>query len=88
MLMFHKTSVLSILDYGSQTYDSASEATLKVLDPIHNEGLHLSFRAFKSSPNVYVQVDSGELLLSLHRDLLTMRSAIKIQASDSPTSLI
>ena len=88
LLMLYKATVLSILDYGSQIYGSASEATLKVLDPIHNEGLRLSTGAFKSSPTVSVQVECGEPPLSLHRDLLTMRSAIRIQASDSPTKVL
>ena len=85
LMMLYKTTVLSILDYGSQIYGSASVDTLKNLDPIHNEGLRISTGAFKSSPNKSVQVESGEPPLSLHRDLVTMRSAIKIQASDSPT---
>ena len=85
LMMLYKTTVLSILDYGSQIYGSASEAALKTLDPIHNEGLRISTGAFRSSPSNSVQVESGEPPLSLHRDLVTMRSAIKIQSSDSPT---
>ena len=85
LLMLYKTTVLSILDYGCQIYGSASEAALKVLDPIHNEGLRISTGAFKSSPSKSLQVEIGEPPLSLHRDLVTMRSAIKIQANDSPT---
>ena len=84
-MMLYKTTVLSILDYGSQIYGSASEAALRNLDPIHNEGLRISTGAFRSSPTKSVQVESGEPPLSLHRNLVTMRSAIKIQASDSPT---
>ena len=85
LLMLYKTTVLSILDYGCQIYGSASEAALKDLDPIHNEGLRISTGAFKSSPNKSLQVEVCEPPLSLHRDLVTMRSAIRIQASDSPT---
>ena len=85
LMALYKTTVLSILDYGSQIYGSASEATLKTLDPIHNEGLRICTGAFKSSPNMSVQVESGEPPLSLHRDLVTMKSAVRIKASDSPT---
>ena len=85
LMMLYKTTVLSILDYGSQIYGSASEAALRILDPIHNEGLRISTGAFRSSPTKSVQVESGEPPLALHRDLVTMRSAIKIQSSDSPT---
>ena len=88
LMMIYKATVLSILDYGCQIYGSASEATLKILDPIHNEGLRLCSGAFRSSPCNSLQVESGELPLNLHRDLITIRSAVRIQASDSPTKAL
>ena len=85
LLKLYKATVLSIIDYGSQIYGSASEATLKSLESIHNEGLRICTGAFRLSPVKSIHVESGEPPLSLHRDLVTMRSAIKIQAGDSPT---
>ena len=85
LLMIYKALVLSKLDYGSPIYGSASQNTLKSLDPIHTRGLRLCSGAFKSSPNTSVCCESGEPPLSLHRDLVTMRSALKIMSTDSPT---
>ena len=85
LMILYKATVLSILDYGSEIYGSASEATLKILDPIHNEGMRICTGAFRSSPCSSLQVESGEPPLSLHRDLITLRSAVRIKASDSPT---
>ena len=86
LLMVYKALVLSKLDYGSPIYSSASRNTLKSLDPIHTRGLRLCTGAFKSSPNTSVCCESGEPPLPLHRDLVTMRSALKIMSSASPQS--
>ena len=85
LLMVYKALVLSKLDYGSPIYSSASRNTLKSLDLIHTRGLRLCTGAFKSSPNTSVCCESGEPPLPLHRDLVTMRSALKIMSSASPT---
>ena len=85
LLMVYKALVLSKLDYGSPIYSSASRNTLKSLDPIHTRGLRLCTGAFKSSPNTSVCCESGEPPLPLHRDLVTMRSALKIMSTASPT---
>ena len=85
LLMIYKALILSKLDYGSPIYGSASQSTLKSLDSIHTRGLRLCSGAFKSSPNTSVCCESGEPPLSLHRDLVTMRSALKIMSTDSPT---
>ena len=85
LMMLYKATILSIIDYGSEIYGSASEATLKALNPIQNEGIRICTGAFKSSPCTSLQVESGEPPLALHRDLITLRTAIRIRASDSPT---
>ena len=85
LLMIYKALVLSKIDYGSPIYGSASKASLKSLDPIHTRGLRICNGAFKSSPNSSVLCESGEPPLSFHRDLVTLRSALKIKSTDSPT---
>ena len=84
LIMMYKALILSKIDYGSPIYGSASEATLKSLDSIQTRSLRLCTGAFRSSPNPSVLCESGEPPLSLHRDLVTMRSALKILSSDSP----
>ena len=85
LLMVYKALALSKLDYGSPIYSSSSRNTLKSLDPIHTRGLRLCTGAFKSFPNTSVCCESGEPPLPLHRDLVTMRSALKIMSTASPT---
>ena len=85
LLTLYKALVLSRIDYGCPVYGSATEATLRALDPIHAQGLRLCSGAFRSSPVSSVLCESGEPPLSLHRDLVTMRSALKILSSNSPT---
>ena len=67
LLYLHKTLVLSVLDYGSHLYASASKSTLKKLDPIHNIGLRLATGAFKSSPVVSLYAETGFCSLDQRR---------------------
>ena len=47
--IIYKSLILSQIQCGSQIYITAKENLLKILDPIHNEGICLS-TAFKTSP--------------------------------------
>ena len=82
--ILYKATVLPILDYGCQVYGSATTSVLSNLDPIHNEGARIITGAFRSSPVESIHVMNGELPLDLHRDLVNMKTAIRIRASDSP----
>ena len=72
LLILYKSTILSIIDYGSQIYGSASETVLNNLNSIQTQGLRICTGAFKSSPNLSVLCESGELPLKLHRELVTM----------------
>ena len=80
----YRATVLPILDYGSQVYGSATRSQLARLDPIHNEGTRLISGAFRSSPVTSLHVENGDPPLDLHRDLIQMKSALRIKESDSP----
>ena len=80
----YKATVLPILDYGSQVYGSATQAKLSLLESIHNEGARIITGAFKSTYTPSLHVECGDLPLDLHRDLIAMKSALRIQATDSP----
>ena len=41
MIMLYKATILSIIDYASPIYSSASPSALKTLDPIQNTGIRL-----------------------------------------------
>ena len=63
LLYLHSTLILSRLDYASHLYMAANESKLKLLDPIHNEGLRIATGAFKSSriQSLYVECSSPSL---------------------------
>ena len=80
----YRATVLPILDYGSQVYGSATQAKLSQLESIHNEGARIITGAFRSTYAPSLHVEGGDLPLDLHRELVTMKSAIRIQSTDSP----
>ena len=86
--MIYKATVLSKLDYGSQIYGSASKASLQRLEPIQNEGLRLITGAFRSSPTESLHVESGEPPLTLHRELVAMKTKVRLVNNQSPAAAL
>ena len=84
LMMLYKSTVLSIMDYGSPIYSSASDAALKILDPVHHLGIRLATGAFKSSPVTSLIAESGELPLYNRFEQNTMQRALKLKISKSP----
>ena len=80
-----KATVMSKINYGAPIYGSATQATLKKLHTVQTQGLRLCTGAFKSSPNSSVICESGEIPMDLENELLTMRTALRIIGTDSPT---
>lgn len=64
--------VRSALDYGSMIYGSASISQLQSLDRVQSRALRLCSGALKSSPVVSLQVELGEMPLSLRRKKLSL----------------
>ena len=50
LLRLYRALVRSKLDYGSFVYGSARASYIKILDPIHNQGLRICLGAFRTSP--------------------------------------
>ena len=84
LLKLYKTTVLPILEYGSPIFSSASESTLRMLDPVHNLGIRLASGAFRSSPVQSLIVEAGELPLS-YKFKITICRALKIITSPTKT---
>jgi hypothetical protein len=80
MLRLYRSLVRSKLDYGSFIYGSATEAKLRILDPVHHTSIRLATGAFRTSPVVSLYAESGELSLSVRRILLLCRYASKLTA--------
>ena len=70
----------SKLEYGSQVYSSASQFTLKKLNPVNNEALRICTGAFRTSPASSLQVEAGSPPLDLQRDQQLMRYILKIES--------
>ena len=67
LLLLHRTLILPKLEYGSEIYSSATEARLRVLDPVHHGGIRLATGAFRTSPIPSLLVDAGFWPLDLRR---------------------
>ncbi|KAK3890408.1 hypothetical protein Pcinc_005644 [Petrolisthes cinctipes] len=69
----HLRTFTSKLDYGCEVYSSATDARLRVLDPVHHAGVRLATGAFRSSPIPSLLVDANEPPLDLCRQSLMVR---------------
>ncbi|KAF0757674.1 Uncharacterized protein FWK35_00013692, partial [Aphis craccivora] len=50
LINIYKSLILSKTKYGSIIYNTAKPNLLKILNPIHNEGIRLAIGAFRTSP--------------------------------------
>ncbi|XP_076336225.1 uncharacterized protein LOC143239218 [Tachypleus tridentatus] len=72
MLKIYCALICSKLNYGSMVYGSARSSALKVLDPIHHQGLRLCTGAFCTSPVQSLYMESHEPTLHLCRLQLSL----------------
>ena len=80
-LKLYRSLVRSKLDYGCIVYGSASKTALAQLDPVHNQGLHLSLGAFRSSPVESLCVEAHEPPLEIRREKLALQYILKLKAN-------
>jgi ribonuclease HI len=78
LLRILNSYVLSILDFSSPIYATASKTLLKPLDSIFHNGIRLATGAFRTSPVESLCVDANCLPLSLRREKLISNFAIRI----------
>ena len=88
LMVLFKVTVLSIINYCSPVYSSASFSVLKALNTVQTQGIRLCTGAFRSSPINSILCEAGEVPLSLQREQTTMKHALKILESDAPTRKI
>ena len=81
LLQLYQSLVLSKLDYGSMVYGSARPSYIRWLNPIQNQGLRLSLGAFRTSPEVSLEVEAHQMPLDLRRQKLALQYAIKVAAN-------
>jgi hypothetical protein len=71
----------SKLDYGSIVYGSACKSPLRMLDPVHNQGLRLALGAFRTSPAESLYVEANEPSLSQRRDKRSLQYITKLKSN-------
>ena len=85
LLRIYRALIRSQLDYGCQIYNSASATSLKMLDPVHHQGLRLAIGAFRTSPMESLYSEAGEPSLSFRRDKLSLQLYARLLAMpDTP----
>ena len=81
LLAIYRTLIRSRLEYGCHVLYTASKGVLKQLDTIQASCLRICCGAMISTPIHALQVECGEMPLSLRRHKLQLQYAIKLQAS-------
>jgi ribonuclease HI len=81
LITIYKMLIRSILDYGAVAYDSATEAVKKKLDSIQASALRIITGAMSSTAVSALQVETGEMPLSLRRQELQIKYATKIKST-------
>ena len=85
LLKLYRTLVRSKLDYGCAVYGSAKHYILKLLDPIHHQGLRIALGAFRTSPVQSLYAEAGEPSLRHRRLKLSMNYFLKLKSlPDNP----
>ena len=85
LLKLYRTLIRSKLDYGCAIYGSAKEHALKMLDPIHHQGLRIALGAFRTSPTKSLYVEAKEPSLHHRRIKLSMNYYLKLKSlPDNP----
>ena len=83
LLKLYRSLIRSKLDYGSIVYGSARPSYIKLLDPIHNEGLRLCLGSFRTTPAESLYVQANEPSLYYRRDKLSLQYAAKLSANST-----
>ncbi|XP_072377391.1 uncharacterized protein [Diabrotica undecimpunctata] len=76
-LLFYKTMVRSIMDYGSQLYGTAADTHLNKIEIQQNKCLRVCLGYLKSTPINIIQAEAVEPPLKLRRQLLSRKFMIK-----------
>ena len=85
LLRLYRALVRSKLDYGCIVYGSASRSVLKLLDPIHHQGLRIALGAFRTSPVASLYAEAKEPSLANRRLKLTLNYVLKLKSCpDNP----
>lgn len=79
-LMFYRSYIRSVIDYGSVLYGSASNTNLLILDRIQYKSIRICIGAMKSSPCNAILAEAQEPPLALRRQFLASKMIVKIRS--------
>lgn len=79
LLLLYRSLIRSKLDYACMVYDSACKSRKKGLDVIHHTAIRVATGAFRTSPISSLLAEAHEPPLSLRRQMLSMRYALKLR---------
>lgn len=80
LLRIYHSVIRSQLDYGCIVYNSARASVLKMLDPIHHQGLRLAIGAFRTSPVLSLYAEANELSLEYRRFSLGFMYSVRVRS--------
>lgn len=76
-LLFHRSYIRSIIDYGCTLYGSASKNNLQKIDVFQNKALRICMGAMRSTPIEPLHVEALEPPLKYRRNHLSHKFLIK-----------
>ena len=79
LLQLYRALVRAKLDYGSIVYGSARKSYIKLLDPVHHQGLRLSLGVFRTSPIQSLYVEAREPSLENRRLKQSLQYTVKLK---------
>ena len=82
LLGLYRALIRSKLDYGCIVYGSARQFYLKRLDTVHNQGLRLCLRAFRTSPIQSLYVEAHEPPLDMGKTRLSLQYCVKLMYNE------
>lgn len=82
-LIFYRTLIRSIIDYGSLFYGNASNATLQKLNSIKNTAIRLCVGFLRSTPVCAIEAEVGEPPLNLRRQYLSDKLILNLLSRNS-----
>ena len=84
LLMLYRSLIRSMLDYGCEAYDSASESSKKVLNSMQYMSLRICAGALHGTSLAALQVEMDEPPLELRRKMLTEKYHVHLSRCDKP----
>uniref|UniRef100_A0AAG5DGL5 Reverse transcriptase domain-containing protein n=1 Tax=Anopheles atroparvus TaxID=41427 RepID=A0AAG5DGL5_ANOAO len=82
ILRLYKTTILSVLEYGSFCFHRTAKTRIKILERIQYRCLRMAMGCMKSTHNMSLEVMSGVMPLKLRMEQLALRYLIRASTSN------